>query len=264
MGRRPPTYQHERGLIAAGFIPIGVDEAGCGCLAGPVVAAAVCLPFDVYRKGLCPPCDSHARQRAEPYGRRAARLGGIRDSKLLSAGQRERLVAAFRARGYRWAIGSATVEEVDRVNIRNATYLAMGRAVEGFLSMSLRGSAGDRSNPGIGTPKAEIAAPRADSARNDSAWFALVDAWTIPNLPIPQRGIIHGDRLVKSIAAASIIAKVARDALMARLDRECPQYGFAAHKGYATAQHRAAILQHGLSAHHRRTFCGNLCGAAAT
>lgn len=197
---RPPTFAHERGLIALGYLPIGVDEAGCGCLAGPVVAAAVHLPME-----------SH--------------LGAIRDSKLLSAAQRERLLALFRERGYRWAVGVATHEEIDAVNIRRATYLAMRRAVSAF----------------------NVSAP--------CATFVLVDAWTIPSITIPQRGIIHGDRLVKSIAAASIIAKVTRDAFMGELDRAYPEYGFAVHKGYATAQHRAAIAQHGLSPMHRRTFC---------
>lgn len=222
---RPPSYTHERELIVHGYTPIGVDEAGCGCLAGPVVAAAVHLPFDACHRGLCPLCGPSARQQAKPYGRHAARISDIRDSKLLSAMQRERLLAAFVARGFRWAIGVATHEEIDRVNIRNATYLAMRRAVETFLHST-----------------------------SDTRAFALVDAWTIPGIMIPQRGIVHGDRLVKSIAAASIIAKVERDRMMGAWDREFPQYGFAQHKGYATPAHRAAIAQHGMSAIHRRSF----------
>lgn len=196
---RPPTFHHERELAAAGHLAIGIDEAGCGCLAGPVVAAAVHLPLD-------------------------SRIGLIRDSKLLSAAQREQLFNELRRCGYRWAIGAATNEEIDRLNIRQATYLAMRRAIEAFNS----------------------AAPRAT--------FALIDAWTIPDLPIPQRAIVHGDRLVKSIAAASIIAKVTRDALMDGLNREFPQYGFAVHRGYATAAHRAAIRKYGFSVMHRLTF----------
>lgn len=216
---RVPTFHLERELIAAGSTPIGVDEAGCGCLAGPVVAAAVHLPLD-------------------------SRLGLIRDSKLLSAVQRERLLAVFAARGYRWAVGVATHAEVDRVNIRQATYLAMRRAVRALLESGIRNhESGTRhSRPDI---------------RDSRQPYALVDAWTIPDLSIPQRGIVHGDRLVKSIAAASIIAKVTRDRMMDDLDLTYPAYGFAVHRGYATPAHRAAIIRFGLSPVHRLTFCAD-------
>lgn len=188
-----------------------MDEAGCGCLAGPVVAAALHLPAD-------------------------HRIGGIRDSKQLSRQQRERIVAALRARGAVWAIGNATPQEIDRLNIRRATYLAMGRAVRALLALGIT----DQGSRGTLSP------------------FALVDAWTIPNIPILQRAIVHGDRLVRSIAAASIVAKVTRDAMMAEFDRRYPLYCFAVHKGYATAAHRAAIAAYGLSPIHRRTFCKGL------
>lgn len=192
---RNPTFHHERLLAAQGYLVIGVDEAGCGCLAGPVIAAATHLPL-------------------------ASRIGDIRDSKLLTAEHREELVSRFLAMNMRWTIGMATAEEVDTLNIRRATYLAMTRAIEAF-----RG-----------------------------ATFALIDAWTLPNLKIPQRGIIHGDRLVKSIAAASIIAKVVRDRLMQEYDKEFSGYGLARHKGYATVMHRAAIKKLGPTLLHRRSF----------
>ncbi|MBI2482813.1 ribonuclease HII [Candidatus Uhrbacteria bacterium] len=197
-----PTFHHERALLRDGYFPVGVDEVGCGCLAGPVVTAAMHLPLQ-------------------------SRLPEVRDSKLLSPKQRERLAAVFAERGYRWTIGAASVEEIDRLHIRQATYLAMRRAITAFL----------------------------DAGYATGSAYALIDAWTLPDLPIPQRGIIRGDALVKSIAAASIVAKVARDRLMCELHEQYPAYGFAIHKGYATAVHRAAILQHGLTPLHRRSFC---------
>lgn len=215
---QPPTFHHERELTARGHLVIGVDEAGCGCLAGPVVAAAVHLPLD-------------------------SRLGLIRDSKLLSSSQREKILNEFAARGYQWTIGVASVEEIDRLNIRQATYLAMRRAIDEFTN-------------GHEFTKAQIIRDiGVHSCIRGRRIFALVDAWTIPNLPIPQRAIIHGDRLVKSIAAASIAAKVWRDNLMGKLDQQFPQYDLAKHKGYATAKHLCALEQHGLSPIHRATFC---------
>ncbi|MDO8622171.1 MAG: ribonuclease HII [bacterium] len=226
---RPPTFTRERALIASGYLPVGVDEAGCGCLAGPVVAAACCLPID-------------------------SRLGLIRDSKLLSRQQRERLLEEFRRRGYRWATGMASVEEIDRLNIRQATYLAMRRAVESWLSSN---GCGVAARIGVVERFRQTTTMPFDdtSSANDTVTpFALVDAWTIPNLPIPQHGIVHGDRLVKSIAAASIIAKCTRDAHMDALDRQFPDYGFRQHRGYATVAHREAIREFGTSVNHRLTF----------
>jgi ribonuclease HII len=158
-----------------------------------------------------------------------------------------------------WATGSASPQEIDRVNIRQATYLAMRRAIEQLL---------DRGNP-----KSEIRNPKQIQNSNFETLdfgivsnfdirasdfpmrpYALVDAWHVPDLPIPQRAIIHGDRLVKSVAAASIIAKVTRDALMVELDAQFPQYGLKAHRGYATAAHREAIRKYGYSVIHRLTF----------
>jgi len=192
-----PTFLEERTLIAAGFLNVaGVDEAGCGCLAGPVFAAAVILPLD-------------------------SRLGLIRDSKLLSEGQRFRLAADIKQRCASWAIGVATHQEIDELNIRQAAALAMRRAVEALTI-----------------------APD----------YILSDAFKIPGLTIPCKNIIHGDARIKSIAAASIIAKVERDKLMDELDRSYPGYGFAVHKGYATKLHQKALMRLGPCEIHRKTY----------
>lgn len=174
----------------------GVDEAGRGPLAGPVYAAAVIL--DRYRP-----------------------IDGLRDSKLLSAKQREQLSEAIQNQARAWAIASASVEEIDRLNILQATLLAMTRAVH---SLSV-------------TPQQ-----------------ILVDGNRCPSLSMPTLAIIKGDRDIPAISAASILAKTARDAVLLELDRQFPQYGFAQHKGYATEQHLAALRLHGPCAQHRRSF----------
>ncbi|MBM5789856.1 ribonuclease HII [Candidatus Parcubacteria bacterium] len=189
-----PTFSHERALIAEGFhVIVGVDEVGCGALAGPVCAGAVVLPTD-----------SH--------------IGALRDSKLLSPHLRETLYGVIVARAAAWAVGWASVEEIAVRNIRGATLLAMRRAVEQI----------------------------------QEAQFLLVDAWTIPNIAVPQRGIVRGDRTVKSIAAASILAKVTRDRLMRDCHEQYPLYGFDEHKGYGTQNHRRAIALYGPCAIHRK------------
>jgi ribonuclease HII len=191
-----PTFGMERELMEQGFQAIvGVDEAGCGALAGPLVAAAVVFPLD-------------------------SRLGKLNDSKLLSPTLRDGLYDLIVERAVAWAVGSVSVEEITALGLRPANLLAMRRAVEGI--------------------------PTAD--------YALVDAWTVPGLTIPQRGIVRGDRLVKSIAAASVIAKVTRDRMVVELSARFPQYGFAQHKGYATKDHLAAIEKYGPCAIHRPTF----------
>lgn len=181
---------------AAAAITAGVDEVGRGCLAGPVYAAAVILPA---RHGLI----------------------GLADSKQLSAERRELLAPKIRARALAWAIGSATVEEIDRLNILRATFLAMARAVQ---ALALR-------------PE-----------------LCLVDGNQVPELGCPVRAIVGGDATVRSIMAASIIAKVARDAELLRLDQQHPHYGFARHKGYGTPEHLAALRRHGPCAVHRMSF----------
>lgn len=175
----------------------GVDEAGRGPLAGPVVAAAVILP---------PGC----------------RLEGVDDSKkILDEGRREELAESIRGAAVAWAVGQAEVEEIDALNIRRASLLAMRRAVE---------------------------------ALRPAPQHLLLDAFEIPDLALPQRGIIKGDSLSLSIAAASLLAKTARDRLMRELDRQYPGYGLAGHKGYPTAEHLRALQELGVSPIHRRSF----------
>jgi ribonuclease HII len=174
----------------------GVDEVGRGCLAGPVVAAAVVL---------------------DP----AAHVPGLADSKLVPPDEREVLSALIIGRATAWAVAIVEPGEIDRLNIHRASLQAMRQAV-GAL------------------------APLPDAV--------LVDGFRIPDLAIPQRGIVKGDRRCSAIAAASIVAKVARDRLMQDLDAQDPRYGFARHKGYATAEHLEAVARYGYSAVHRRSF----------
>jgi ribonuclease HII len=198
MAMGAPTYQHERLLIAAGRqLVAGVDEVGRGPLAGPVGVGAVILdPNDLPE--------------------------GLDDSKALSAARREALAEAIYARAIAVSLAFASVEEIDRFNIRGATLLAMRRAV---------------------------------AALSVKPHYALIDGCdTPPGLLCPAHAIIGGDGLSLSIAAASIVAKVARDALMARLDLVHPGYGFARHAGYATREHSAALTHLGPCPLHRRSF----------
>ena len=174
----------------------GVDEAGVAPLAGPVVAAAVMFPPDT-------------------------EIAGINDSKQLDAPTRERLAVEIRARASGVAVGIATVEEIDTINIYHASLLAMRRAVEGL--------------------------PRKPQ-------HVLVDARTVPGIEMPQNAFNKGDGLNFSIAAASIIAKTSRDAMLDAMDRLYPGYGFASHKGYPTPEHKAAIVKLGVADVHRMSF----------
>jgi ribonuclease HII len=183
--------------VAKARLICGVDEAGRGPLAGPVFAAAVVF---------CP-------------GRRAP--NGIADSKLLSARQRERIAGVIKERALVWAVAWASVEEIDRLNILQASLLAMSRAVA-----SLR------------LVPDEV----------------LLDGRQCPELPVPARAVIDGDAKVKVISAASILAKTARDAEMRRLHERFPQYGFDEHKGYPTARHLRALRRYGVCEVYRRSF----------
>ncbi len=197
--RTTALFAIERQRRAEGYALVaGVDEAGVGPLAGPVVAAAVLLPETM-----------------------AAHLSGLRDSKMLPAEDRERLYAALLARGVPVGIGLADVAEIDRVNILQATRRAWRRAVAQLL-------------------------PRPD--------FVLIDGRLKADIDLPQQAIVDGDALCASIAAASIVAKVTRDRIMAELDRRFPEFGFGTHKGYATTAHYAAIRRYGFSPVHRRSF----------
>ena len=184
------------------LLTAGVDEAGRGPLAGPVCAAAVIL---------------------DPENP----IEGLADSKKLSAKKREALAPIIRERALAWGIGWATVEEIDRVNILNATYLAMERAVAALKSRS-----------GSVTPE-----------------YILIDGnRRPPHLPCMSDTIVKGDDKVPAISAASILAKTARDHRMAQLDQKWPAYGFAKHAGYGTAQHLDALKRLGPCPEHRTTF----------
>lgn len=174
----------------------GVDEAGRGPLAGPVVAAAVILDD-------------------------TRRIRGLADSKVLTPLQRERLYDQIREKALCCAVGEASVAEIDTLNILHATMLAMKRAVEGL---------------------------RLKPAK------VLVDGNRLPTLDVLCEAIVGGDASVRSISAASIVAKVTRDRMLAQLHEEFPQYGFASHKGYGTPEHLQALKVHGPCLHHRRGF----------
>ncbi len=178
------------GLVA------GVDEAGRGPLAGPVVAAAVILD------------DRNT-------------IHGLADSKVLTARRREQLFDEIRAKALCCSVAEASVEEIDTLNILQATLLAMRRAVEGL-----------RLKPVL----------------------VLVDGNRLPTLSMRAEAIVKGDSKIAAISAASILAKVTRDRWCAELDAQYPQYGFAGHKGYGTAEHLQALQAHGACPQHRKTF----------
>lgn len=174
----------------------GLDEAGRGCLAGPVYAAAVILP------------EGHSLQ-------------GLNDSKALSQKARERLFPQIQQQALAWCIATASVAEIDSLNILQASLLAMRRAVAGLTQLPT---------------------------------LCLVDGNQDPRLNLPTQTVIDGDALHPCIMAASILAKVARDSELLRLHGQYPAYGLAQHKGYGTAQHLAALREHGPSRIHRMSF----------
>lgn len=193
-----PDFDLESEQRRAGCsIIAGIDEAGRGPLAGPVVAAAAILPLDFF----CPELD---------------------DSKKLTARRREmlyeRLVGDERIQ---WSVAEASSEEIDHLNILRATHLAMRRAAEGLCQQ-----------PDV----------------------CLIDGLPVRDFPLPHEAIVKGDGRSLSIAAASILAKVSRDRIMARIDEECPGYGFARHQGYGTKEHLEALRTLGPCQHHRRSF----------
>jgi ribonuclease HII len=186
----PLVFPEPMGLWA------GVDEAGRGPLAGPVVAAAVILDDK-------------------------KRILGLADSKVLTPLQRDKLYDKIREKALCCSVGQASVEEIDELNIFHATMLAMKRAVEGLRLKPVK---------------------------------VLVDGNRLPKLDILSEAIVDGDAKVKSISAASIIAKVTRDRMLVELHEVFPQYGFAAHKGYSTPEHLEALRMHGPCVHHRKHF----------
>lgn len=182
-------------IISPGLV-CGIDEAGRGPLAGPVVAAAVIL---------------------DP----ARPIVGLNDSKKLSEKKRESLAVLIREQAIAWAVAEASVEEIDRLNILQATFLAMQRAVAGLAVVPTS---------------------------------ALVDGNRCPKLAMPVEAVVKGDGKIASIAAASILAKTVRDAGMLVLHAQYPMYGFDRHMGYPTAAHCVALVEHGASPVHRRSF----------
>jgi ribonuclease HII len=197
MGRVAATRTLENWLRRVGFVYVaGTDEVGRGCLAGPVVAAAVVLHPDRH-------------------------IPGLADSKAVPADERAELYDDITAGAIAWSVAGADPGEIDRINIHQASLRAMQRAV---LAL----------------------APLPD--------IVLVDAFRVPELPMAQRGVLHGDRRCAAIAAASIVAKVTRDRQMIELHGVDSRYGFDRHKGYATADHLDAVARFGYSDAHRRSF----------
>jgi ribonuclease HII len=197
MVRVPATRTLENALRRLGFVYVGgTDEVGRGCLAGPVVAAAVVLHPDRH-------------------------VPGVADSKAVPAAEREILYEQIVREAVTWATAEADPLEIDRINIHQASLQAMQRAILALVPL-----------PDI----------------------VLVDAFRVPDLPMAQRGVLHGDRRCAAIAAASIVAKVTRDRQMLELHGRDPRYGFDRHKGYATADHLDAVARYGYSAAHRRSF----------
>jgi ribonuclease HII len=205
--------------LAMGWTLVGIDEAGRGPLAGPVVAAALLLTAQGAR-GTGQGARLHELLFAEPPL--------FRDSKQLSSERREQLFRLLCQSGALFAVGKASPAEIDRLNIRQATLLAMRRALTNLTS---------RQSP---------IASRLD--------LVLVDGDCLGDLGVPTLFIVDGDEVCPLISAASIIAKVVRDRLMVAYDRRYPQYGFAQHKGYPTKQHLAALRQFGPCPIHRKSF----------
>ena len=197
-----PDFSYEKAAMDKGFsLVCGVDEAGRGPLMGPVCAAAVILPEGV-------------------------EIAGLNDSKKLSEKKREALFPEIIEKATAYSVAFASVEEIEKFNILEATYMAMNRAIEG------------------------LSVP---------ADYALIDGNRVPrNIKIPCETVVKGDAKSQSIAAASILAKVSRDRLMEEYDREYPQYLFLKHKGYGTAEHIALIKEYGPCPLHRQSFLKNI------
>ena len=197
MSRPRASRTLENSIRRYGYVHVaGVDEVGRGCLAGPVVAAAIILRPDCY-------------------------VAGVADSKVLTADDREGLFDAIKGAAVAWTVSIVEPAEIDRLNIHRASLQAMRDAIMTLVPL-----------PG----------------------FVLVDGFRVPELLMPQRPVIGGDRKSTAIAAASILAKVTRDRLMADLHARDPRYGFDQHKGYATRAHLDAVGRFGYSPVHRRTF----------
>lgn len=196
-------FSYELNAASKGFCAVcGVDEAGRGPLAGPVYAAAVILP-------------------------EGCEIEGLNDSKKLTEKKREALFDIITEKAVSYSIASVDAKTIDDINILQATYLAMKKAVEG-----------------LGVP----------------ADYALIDGNRMPPLSINGETVVKGDAKSPSIAAASILAKVSRDRYMLELDKVMPEYQFAKHKGYGTKLHYEMLTEHGISEHHRMSFLGSFLG----
>ncbi len=199
-----PDYEYEKAAVSSGFNTVcGVDEAGRGPLAGPVCAAAVILPEDTV-------------------------IEGLDDSKKLSEKKRERLYDEITKKAVAYSVAYGTLEEIESVNILEATFLAMNRAIDGL------------------------------KVKPD---FAIIDGNRVPKgIKIPCATLVKGDSKSMSVAAASVLAKVTRDRLMLTYDEKYPQYNFKKHKGYGTKEHTELLKQYGPSPIHRLSFLKNILG----
>lgn len=199
-----PDYEYEKAAVSSGFNTVcGVDEAGRGPLAGPVCAAAVILPEDTV-------------------------IEGLDDSKKLSEKKRERLYDEITEKAVAYCVAYGTLEEIESVNILEATFLAMNRAIDGL------------------------------KVKPD---FAIIDGNRVPKgIKIPCATLVKGDSKSMSVAAASVLAKVTRDRLMLTYDEKYPQYNFKKHKGYGTKEHTELLKQYGPSPIHRLSFLKNILG----
>ena len=199
-----PDYEYEKAAVSSGFNVIcGVDEAGRGPLAGPVCAAAVIMPTDTV-------------------------IEGLDDSKKLSEKKRERLYDEITKKATAYCVAYGTLEEIESVNILEATFIAMNRAIDGL------------------------------KVKPD---FAIIDGNRVPKgIKIPCATLVKGDSKSMSVAAASILAKVTRDRLMLTYDEKYPQYNFKKHKGYGTKEHTELLKQYGPSPIHRLSFLKNILG----
>lgn len=234
-----PSLARESAAWSAALLLVGVDEVGRGPLAGPVVAAAVVFPA----------------------GCRAIR--GLRDSKLLPPERRHEMAGRVRERALAIGVGAASCREIDRLNIRVATAVAMRRALRAlFRRLPLRpvdsvpaapappaAGAGSRAARRAGRP------PRVPPpAFAPESCLVLLDGLPLPEVGVPHDALVDGDAHCMSVAAAGVVAKTVRDGLMTRLAQRYPRYGWDTNMGYGTPAHHAGLREHGPSVHHRRSF----------